>query len=58
MDVTYEAVLQDIRQRDERDKTRAVAPLVSAPDAVVIDTSKMTAEQAISEALRVAGSAR
>jgi len=58
MDVTYEAVLQDIRQRDERDRNRAVAPLASAKDAVVIDTSEMTAEEAIAAAIRAASSVR
>lgn len=57
-DVTFEAVLQDIRQRDERDRNRAVAPLASAKDAVVIDTSKMTAEEAITAAIRAASSVR
>ena len=57
-DVTFEAVLHDIRQRDERDKTRSVAPLVPAADAIVIDTSEMTAEEAITSAIRVASSAR
>ena len=57
-DVTFEAVLQDIRQRDERDKTRIVAPLIAAKDAVVIDTSEMTAEEAISAAIRAASSVR
>ena len=56
--VTFEAVLQDIRQRDERDKTRIVAPLIAAKDAVVIDTSEMTAEEAISAAVRAASSVR
>lgn len=58
MDVTYEAVLQDIRQRDERDRNRAVGPLASAKDAVVIDTSEMTAEEAIAAAIRAASSVR
>jgi len=58
MDVIYEAVLQDIRQRDERDMNRAVAPLASAKDAVVIDTSEMTAEEAIAAAIRAASSVR
>ena len=57
-DVTFEAVLQDIRQRDERDKNRTVAPLASAKDAVVIDTSEMTAKEAIAAAVRAASSAR
>ena len=57
-DVSFDVVLADIRQRDERDRTRTVAPLASAADAVVIDTSKMTAEEAIAAAMRVANSAR
>ena len=57
-DVTFETVLQDIRQRDERDKNRSVAPLVPAADAIVIDTSEMTAEEAISAAIKVASSVR
>ena len=52
-DVTFETVLHEIRQRDERDRTRAVAPLVPAADAVVIDTSEMTAEEAIAVAIRL-----
>ena len=57
-DVTFKAVLADIRLRDERDRTRAIAPLVPAADAVVIDTSEMTAEEAIAAAIEVANSAR
>ena len=57
-DVSFDVVLADIRQRDKRDRTRAVAPLASAADAVVIDTSKMTSEEAIAAAMRVANSAR
>jgi CMP/dCMP kinase len=57
-EVSFEAVLQDIRQRDERDQNRAVAPLACAADAVIIDTSEMTAEQAIAAAIGVANSVR
>jgi cytidylate kinase len=52
-DVTFETVLHEIRQRDERDRTRAVAPLVPAADATVIETSEMTAEEAIAAAIRL-----
>jgi cytidylate kinase len=55
-DVSFDVVLADIKQRDERDRTRAVAPLVSAVDAVVIDTSEMTAEEAIAAAIKAASS--
>jgi cytidylate kinase len=37
----YEDILADLRLRDERDSTRAVAPLVPAEDAVSIDTTFM-----------------
>ena len=43
---SYEQVLKDVKIRDERDTTRAYMPLVVAPDAVVIDTSNMTIEEA------------
>ncbi len=42
---TYESILKDINERDEQDKNRAVAPLKCAEDAVIIDTSEMTAEE-------------
>ena len=50
-DVIYPAVLQDMTQRDERDSGRAVAPLKPADDAMVLDTSDMTADQAFEAAL-------
>jgi cytidylate kinase len=39
----YSRVLQDMRERDARDSGRAIAPLVPAPDAIVIDTSAVDA---------------
>jgi len=38
-------VAQEIRERDQRDRTRAEAPLVQAPDAVYIDTTPLTIEE-------------
>jgi CMP/dCMP kinase len=52
--VTLEAVMDDIHQRDERDRTRAVAPLLAAADAVILDTSEMPVEEAIAAAIKVA----
>jgi len=40
-EVAYQTVLADLRERDERDTNRAVAPLVPAPDAVRLDTTRM-----------------
>jgi cytidylate kinase len=49
--VHYEDVLIDIRARDERDSGRAMAPLVQADDAVLIDTSEMRVEAAVAKAI-------
>ena len=57
-DVTLDDVLADIRRRDERDSSRAAAPLVQAADAALLDTSEMTIEAAFREALRLVGQAR
>ncbi len=54
-DVDFEAVLDDIRKRDERDSTRAVAPLLPAKDATILDTSDMTIEAAVAAAIRLVG---
>ena len=54
MRVHYEEVLADIHARDARDSGRRVAPLRPAPDAVLLDTSELSLEQAIAEALRLA----
>lgn len=42
----YEAILADIRRRDERDAGRSAAPLRAAPDAVLLDTTALDAEGA------------
>jgi len=54
MHAHYDDVLADIHSRDERDSTRAVAPLKPAPDAILLDTSKLSVEEAIAEAVRLA----
>jgi cytidylate kinase len=56
--VEYEVVLADIRLRDERDSGRAAAPLVRAPDAVLLDTTEMTIDEAADAARRIVEAAR
>ena len=41
------AIEEDIRERDERDMTRAISPLRQAEDAVLVDSSDMTVEEVI-----------
>jgi len=38
-------VLEEVRQRDQRDRERAVSPLVRAQDAVLVDNTAMSAEE-------------
>lgn len=45
--VTFEKVLEDMRQRDHRDMTRPVAPLKQAKDAVLLDTSDFSLEESV-----------
>ena len=51
MDATMTALLQDIRARDERDSNRAAAPLKKATDAVLIDTTDLSAADAVAQVL-------
>lgn len=51
IDVTYGAVLTDMRERDERDSNRSIAPLKPAEDAQVLDTSDLSADEALNQAL-------
>lgn len=48
---TFETVLDDMRQRDERDSQRAVAPLKPAADAHLLDTSDLDADAAFDAAI-------
>jgi cytidylate kinase len=56
--VALAEVLADIRRRDARDGGRAAAPMRPAPDAVLLDTSEMTIEQAADAARRIVEAAR
>lgn len=47
----YAAVLRDMKERDERDSNRGVAPLEPARDAFLLDTSDLDAEAAFAKAL-------
>lgn len=45
--VDYEVTLREIRERDHRDASRDVAPMVPAEDAVIVDSSTQTLEQVV-----------
>ncbi len=46
---TLEEVEKDIRRRDENDSTRELAPLKPAEDAIMIDSSELSAENVVSQ---------
>jgi CMP/dCMP kinase len=47
------SVLVELRMRDERDRTRANSPLVPAQDAVLIDSTRLTLEQVMEQAVQI-----
>jgi cytidylate kinase len=51
--VTEEALIEDLRERDERDRTRADSPLRPAEDAVILDSTAMTLDEVLEAAERV-----
>jgi len=53
IEVIFESVLEDLRERDERDAKRAIAPLKPAADAIVMDTSDMDASTVFAKACAV-----
>ena len=50
----YEQILADIKERDERDSSRAVAPLKPADDAILFNNTGYTPEQSLAELLEIA----
>ena len=53
LEVTLDQVRKDMEERDKRDAQRDAAPMVRAADAVLLDTSDITAPEALDAAIRV-----
>ncbi len=47
-DLPLEQVLRDLQSRDERDQSRAAAPLIQAPDAVLVDATDLDIDGVVS----------
>ena len=54
--VSLARLLTDIEQRDARDQSRSVSPLVPAEDAIVIDSTALTADEVLQAASELARS--
>ncbi len=52
-DVSYDQILKDIIERDERDSNRPVAPLKAADDAVIVDNSDCTFDESLEKLLKI-----
>ena len=52
-DANLAALSRDLEARDRRDAARTVAPLKPAEDAIFLDSSAMTADEVVSEVLRL-----
>ncbi len=50
---SYEEVLKSIKDRDQKDSTREIAPLRKAEDAIYIDSTNMTIEKVTEEIVKI-----
>ncbi|MDP5291377.1 (d)CMP kinase [Oceanimonas sp. CHS3-5] len=50
-DVSFDRLLSEIQERDDRDRNRAVAPLKAANDALVIDSTELTITEVLDRVL-------
>ena len=48
--VNIEQILSEVEARDERDRTRSASPLISADDAIIIDTSELGVDEVLQKA--------
>ncbi len=45
--ISFDIILQQIKKRDKADTERKIAPLKPAPDALIVDSTRLTAEEVI-----------
>jgi cytidylate kinase len=50
--VDYEVTLREIAERDRRDASRDTAPMIPAPDAILVDSSTQTLEEVVDSLAR------
>ena len=50
--VSLARLLEDIRERDARDSSRAVSPLVPAEDAIIIDSTATPIEDVFAQVMQ------
>ena len=50
--IDFETILEQIKERDERDQTRKSSPMVAASDAKIFDTSELSINEAVDKVFR------
>ncbi len=55
---SYEAILDNIRQRDTMDSSRPTAPLRPAPDAIILDTTELSLDQVLQQVERLVNTSK
>lgn len=53
INVDFVQVLEEIQKRDQRDKTRGIAPLIVPENAIVVNTTQMSVKEVISKILKI-----
>ena len=56
IDITYEEVLESIKERNRLETERDIAPFIKAEDAIVVDTTKYTIEEVVEKVLEIVDS--
>ena len=51
--IEYDQVLAQLRERDARDAARSAAPMTKAEDAVELDTTDMSIDEAVKKAIEI-----
>ena len=54
----FEAILAEIKERDERDSTRKIAPLKPADDSVIVDTTGLSIDEVVEKLAALCAAAR
>lgn len=52
-DVIFDRLINDLEQRDRRDRERAVSPTIPADDAVVVDSTSLGLEEVVEQVLGI-----
>lgn len=51
--MTYEEILENVKQRDFNDSHREIAPLKKADDAILVDSTELTIEQVVNRIIAI-----